>query len=126
MSYMDNQVAWWRNQGGVPLVWSKQTIDGDFPHPLTVFAADMDGDGDRDVLGTAWGPGHEVAWWEASGSPPAIQWHKHTIAGSFTGAWPILAADLDGDGDQDVVAGADVLNSEGQSAPLTWWENLSS
>lgn len=124
MSYTNNEIAWWRNEGGEPLAWIKETIDGAFLHPLTVTTADMDGDGDIDVVGTGWTPGHVVAWWEASGSHPTIQWHKHRIATSFTGAWPLLVADLDGDGDQDVVAGADVLTGGGESAPLTWWENL--
>jgi hypothetical protein len=124
MSYMGNEVAWWQNGGGASPTWTKQTIDASFTHALTVCTADMDGDGDLDVLGTAWTPDHEVAWWEAEGTFPDIEWRKHTIAHSFTGAWPLVAADLDGDGDQDVVAGADVLNSGGQSAPLTWWENL--
>lgn len=124
MSYSGNEVAWWRNGGGTSPTWTKQTIDGGFTHALTVCTADMDGDGDLDVLGTAWTPDHEVAWWEAVGTFPDIEWRKHVIADSFTGAWPLIAADLDGDGDQDVVAGADVLNSGGQSAPLTWWESL--
>lgn len=122
-SFLGNEIAWWRNGGGNPIEWTKHTVDAEFVHPLTVFAADMDNDGDTDVLGTAWLPDSDIAWWEQVGSHPNIEWSRQDLSTVFTGAWPILATDLDGDGDVDVLAGADALNAPVEPALLTWWEN---
>ncbi|HEX03925.1 MAG TPA: hypothetical protein ENH10_02060, partial [Bacteroidetes bacterium] len=37
----------------VAQVWTEQTIDGDYPGARSVLPADVDGDGDIDVLGAA-------------------------------------------------------------------------
>ena len=42
--------------------WTRHLIDGDFTSAFEVHAADLDGDGDTDVL--AGSQGSEVAWWE--------------------------------------------------------------
>ncbi len=35
-----------------------------------------------------------------------IEFTEHTIAGDFYGAWSVYAADIDGDGDMDVLGAA--------------------
>lgn len=121
VAFSNDEIAWWRNNGGEPIQWTKQTIDNNFDGVLTVVATDMDADGDPDVLATAWGA-DEVAWWRNNGGSP-ISWEKQLIDSNFNGAWPIFAADLDGDTDLDLVAAGDVLNGPGPSAEMTWWEN---
>ncbi len=111
----DNEVAWWRNDGGDPIVWTKQTIDGAFLGAAFVHAADVDGDELIDVLGAAW-YGHEIAWWRNDGGDP-INWTKQTIDAGFTNAHEVYATDLDGDGDTDVL-GAGAGNNT-----ITWWRN---
>ena len=46
-------IVWYENDGSTPIVWTKRTIDNAFSGPWSVYAADIDGDGDMDVLGAA-------------------------------------------------------------------------
>jgi hypothetical protein len=115
VGYMVSMVSWWRNDGGEPIDWTRQNIDTYLASALGVYAADIDGDEDIDVLGTAEAT-DDVVWYENLGGEP-IDWDEHVIDPSFDGAWPVYAADLDGDGDNDVMACA----SYGHD--ITWWEN---
>ena len=59
-------IAWWENLGsGVFDDYS--TIDNNFAGPRSVYATDVDSDGDIDVLGAAEYE-DEIAWWENTGS----------------------------------------------------------
>jgi formylglycine-generating enzyme required for sulfatase activity len=67
----------------------------------SVFAADLDGDGDNDVLSAAYNA-DEISWYEntdGSGSFAA----PVVITNLADRATSVSAADLDGDGDQDVM-----------------------
>ena len=80
-----------------------------------MYAADIDGDDDLDILGGAEVAHDITVWYNDIGSPAA--WTKQTIDGNFTGAWPVHAADIDNDGDMDVLGGASYANE------IAWWEN---
>ncbi|UCE18245.1 MAG: VCBS repeat-containing protein [Gemmatimonadota bacterium] len=110
-----DEIAWWRNDGGDPIVWTKQVIDGDFGAAHEVYACDLDGDSDTDVLGAA-AFGDEIAWWRNDGGSPIV-WTKQAISGQFPGARSVYVADIDGDEDNDVLGAA--LDSN----ELTWWRN---
>ena len=47
-----------------PLTWVEHTIDGSYDGATSVFAADMDNDGDMDILGTAY-IDDDITWWES-------------------------------------------------------------
>ena len=66
----------------------------------SVYAVDMDGDGDMDVL-SASREDDKIAWYENNGSE---SFTAHTITSSADGAWSVYAVDLDGDGDMDVLS----------------------
>ena len=66
----DNQIVWWRNEGGYPIVWTKFYIGSYFWSAFSVYAADIDNDGDQDVIGAA-GDGDEIAWWSNNGGNPS-------------------------------------------------------
>lgn len=84
---------------------------------FTVTCADMDGDGDMDLLSTTDEDG-KIAWHENNGAnPPSFT--PHEIANMGRNVWNVAAGDLDGDGDQDVVA----LNSNNRDYTLQWYEN---
>jgi hypothetical protein len=93
--------------------WTKHIIDGNFDGADKVFAIDIDGDEDIDVLGTAWHD-DEIAWWENDDDDTT--WIKHIIDGDFDGALNIFAIDMDGDEDIDVLGTA-------LYDYLTWWEH---
>jgi hypothetical protein len=110
-----NEIAWWRNDGGDPIAWTKQTIDSSFAAAAFVHAADVDGDTAMDVLGAAWDD-NEIAWWHNEGGDPIV-WRKQTIDDNFNQAHEVFAADVDGDGDTDV------LGAAAGSSNITWWRN---
>jgi GEVED domain/FG-GAP-like repeat len=79
----------------------------------SVFAADVDGDGDNDVL-SASSTGDTIAWHENDGSQGFTTW---TIANDARGARSVHAADVDGDGDTDV------LSASANNGTIAWYEN---
>ncbi|MFC2103187.1 FG-GAP-like repeat-containing protein [Bacteroidota bacterium] len=114
-AYMINQIAWWRNDGGNPVEWTKIPVTSSFNSALISYPQDIDLDGDIDVVGTAQNL-QQVAWWSNEGSNPYV-WDKNIIKNSYTGVWPLFISDLDNDSDYDIVSGAANLDQ------IHWWEN---
>jgi hypothetical protein len=111
-----DKISWWENLDARGRAWEAHLVDGCFDGAVSVDIEDMNGDGDRDILGAstqAW----KMTWWEnvdGSGS----EWTRNDIPGLFGYAISIRAADLDGDGDQDVVGAGFEADS------IAWWENV--
>ena len=99
---LGNQFAWFENDG-TPAQgeWAKHLIEVDVGETRTIRAADFDGDGDPDLLGTS-RTANQVMWYENPGAPASSPWIKHVIEATQA---PIHGepADMDGDGDLDVV-----------------------
>ena len=114
-SLADNAIVWYENDGSNPIVWTKRTIDNAFNGPQSVYAVDVDGDGDMDVLGAASGA-NEIAWYENNGSGSFSA--KQLIGSSFDGysVYASNSSDFDDDGELDVLGGA---NAEG----ISWFES---
>ncbi|MEL6561003.1 MAG: FG-GAP-like repeat-containing protein [Bacteroidota bacterium] len=91
----------------------QQTITGNATSPRSVFAADIDGDGDMDVLSASTSD-DRIAWYENNGSQSFTQ---NTISTDADGASSVYAADIDGDGDMDV------LSASGTDDKIAWYEN---
>ena len=75
---------------------------------------DLDGDGRLDIL---FGRGHDVGlyWWQqqAPKADGTTVWKPHVIDESWTQAHAIALADLDGDGQEELIAGKCIWAHEG-------------
>jgi uncharacterized repeat protein (TIGR01451 family) len=99
-----DRVSWFENDDGVGGAWTGTRISTNFANARDAIAADVDRDGDVDVIGASWGP-DGIHWWEATGNVSAIGgWDEHTLSASFTGAYRLAVGDYDRDGDVDVLA----------------------
>jgi PKD repeat protein len=114
-AYTNNQIAWWRNDGGDPVVWTKIEVTNNFYGAVIAYSYDFDEDGDVDVVGSAQGS-NQVAWWSNEDNNHLV-WDKHQIRTAFGAVWPLHIGDMDRDTDIDVVAGANNANT------INWWEN---
>ena len=83
-----------------------------------VFAADLDNDGDLDVLSASSGDG-KIAWYENDGSGGFGP--QQVITTNADGAQSVYAADLDNDGDQDVLSASSVYDP--MDSKIAWYEN---
>ncbi|MDP4826230.1 MAG: VCBS repeat-containing protein [Flavobacteriales bacterium] len=93
---------------------SRQQISHGFiDDPRAVHCADIDGDGDLDVISASY-LDDKIAWMENLGGTFG---YPRSIFESADGAVSVHAADFDGDGDIDVVSGSRFGNK------LAWYEN---
>ncbi|MDA2936763.1 FG-GAP-like repeat-containing protein [Acidobacteria bacterium AH-259-A15] len=115
-SIVDNTIAWYENTNGDGSIWTEHAIAAVAgTDPRSVFAADVDGDGDLDAL-SASTLDNTVAWYENT-SGDGTSWTTHTITNTAAGAVSVCAADVDGDGDLDALS-----TSTGDST-VAWYEN---
>ncbi|MCD4848470.1 MAG: T9SS type A sorting domain-containing protein [Candidatus Aegiribacteria sp.] len=113
---VSNEIFWMENKDGTGIIWTQHPVDDNFDSASSVYAEDMDNDGDIDVLGAA-GLDHDIIWWEnATGS--GLGWIEHLVDLSFYGANSVYASDVDGDGDMDILGAA--INVD----MISWWENM--
>ncbi|HJM58115.1 MAG: hypothetical protein CMJ98_05770 [Planctomycetes bacterium] len=116
-SFIDDKIAWYENRLNKKTqgFGQQQIITTDAESTSCVFAADLDNDGDADVLSASSTDG-KVAWYENDGDG-TFGPQQLLIAGAW-GVGSVHAEDLDGDGDQDVLMA--VFNSD----RVSWFENL--
>jgi hypothetical protein len=112
-SELDNKIAWYENNGSES--FTLRTISPatgvTSPGAKTVFVADVDSDGDLDVLSAH---GSRTAWYENNGSQSFSQ---HLLPAATTGVFGLFAVDMDRDGDTDV------LYSSASEGEMGWYEN---
>ncbi len=115
VSFEDDEIMWWRNDGSAGTAWQRFTVASNFDYPTKVAIADVDHDGDLDVFAVAWHD-RQIAWWRNGGGDP-IEWTGETIGEGFAGAHWVHAGDIDDDGWIDVVGAAMDLGQ------VAWWRN---
>ncbi len=112
-----NEVTWHKNLGGA--TWGPQQIISTLAETtISIYAEDLDGDGDKDIL-------------SGSGYASKVAWHAN-LGGGFFGAQQsittaadavnlVVAMDIDLDGDQDVISSE--IGNTGTSK-IAWYENF--
>jgi len=111
-SYLDDTVAWFENLDGAGAFGAEQVITATAKGARMALAADVDGDGDQDVVSTSF-LDDVTAWYEnLDGQAGAFAQHV-IFDGSTVGATAVQVADVDGDGDADVVLASAYPNPDG-------------
>ena len=118
-STVDDTIAWYENSSadGDGTSWTTRTITTAADGAFTVFAADVDGDGDVDALSASFFD-NTIAWYENTNqNGDGTSWTTRTITTSADGALSVFAADVDGDGDVDALSASDLDDT------IAWYEN---
>lgn len=102
-------IAWFENLGGQSNFGPLQFI-GYGDSPCNVFSADIDDDGDMDLL--SYDDDDKLNWHENTDGQGIF--NQHQISTDY--ARSIRAVDMDQDGDMDVISGS--------SSTILWYENL--
>ena len=112
----DEMLLYFRNDGASDPTFEPHYVDGDFDIFSSVHAADVDGDGDLDILAGQFYP-EKIVWYESNGTgdPIAI----HNVATGIYLPFSVCSGDMDGDGDVDIVSGS-FYNEK-----IYWYENKS-
>jgi hypothetical protein len=115
-----HEVAWYENSGN-GASWTKRFV-GALSYAYEAVWADMDADGDKDIVASAWSQGDEVVWFENTGN--AVNWAQHSVRTEWYAANQIIIVDVDDDGLPDIVGTADDGSSLVSGAnDLRWWRN---
>ncbi|MFK7771222.1 MAG: T9SS type A sorting domain-containing protein [Saprospiraceae bacterium] len=114
------EIVWCENLDGLGDFNSEEEITGDAEGVNFMIATDLDNDGDQDILFSAVeliNGGSKVAWIENTDGQGNFD-SPQIITTEADGASSVFAADLDGDGDLDVMASSE------NDDQVTWYENM--
>ena len=100
-AYADNEIAWYKNDGGADPTFSKNVVSTSAVGARDVTVADMDGDGDLDILSASF-LDNKFAWYEHDGNAvPAFT--EHLISEEADGPRSVVVANIDANPDPDVI-----------------------
>jgi hypothetical protein len=110
-----NQVAVYRQQAAAP--WQRRIIDDSLVDGHTIWTADLNGDGNDEIIAGFRG-GHRSVFVYYADDAKGERWSKRVLDDGGISAAACAAADLNGDGRLDVAC----IGSA--TANLKWYENL--
>lgn len=110
-------IAW--SNDGTPFsgFWTLQTVGTGSTDVTALAVGDIDNDGDLDLVGG--NAANRVQAWENDGTPFDSAWSAHDVFTTTDGIESLDLADVDGDGDLDILAGC----RAGELYELTSWQN---
>ncbi len=114
-------IRWLENDGAATPAFTEHLLIN-YPSPSGIGLGDLDGDGDLDVAGQAWttyasltaSADEDVRWWSRETLTSYLQ---QEIIKTAYGGNDLQTADMDGDGDLDLI-GAGYKNQS-----VDWWAN---
>jgi hypothetical protein len=113
---IENKIVWYKNLDGLGNFDNPQIITNSLDESRYVTAADIDGDGDMDVLATDLF-NDLVVWYENTNGLGNFG-TQQIITSSLDLPKMVIAEDVDGDGDLDVIIASRLDNK------ITWQENI--
>ncbi len=114
-SKADNKITWLENTDGLGTFGSQQIISNTSLTPTSVFIADIDGDGDGDIISES-SINNFPCWYENVDGQGTFG-SQQEITNDTLGSLYIIADDVDNDGDMDIVG----LEFGGDT--IAWYEN---
>ncbi|MCD4774664.1 MAG: T9SS type A sorting domain-containing protein, partial [Candidatus Aegiribacteria sp.] len=113
-----HQIAWWESSTTPPdSMWEKHVVSSSSKDGWELFPVDLDQDGDMDILSACRHSSAGLQFWENIDGV-GTDWELTRINYILDDARSVHAADMDGDGDLDVVACGTF------HIYLSWFENL--
>jgi hypothetical protein len=106
-----NQVALYRTQGST---WKREVIDDSLVDGHTILTADLDSDGNDEIIAGFRGQPRRVYIYNFDGA----QWNRQTLDDGGVSAAACAVADLNGDGKPDIACIGSATHN------LKWYENL--
>ena len=114
--YVSDRVIWFRNIDGNGTFEEQSAIDNARDGAFHVSTADIDSDGDEDVFASSW-EDDTFAWYENLDGMGNFS-SANILSNNASKACRIVPADIDLDGDADIITGTNYINNE-----IFWFEN---
>src|SRR5690606_17074713 len=114
-SFIDNTIAWYKNDGTSSLMFIKQVVDANALNAQSVKIGDIDGNGHLDLI-TASSGDNTIAWYRNNGDSNTT-FNKYSITSNAQTARGISFGDLDGDGLVDILSASSLDNK------IAWYKN---
>lgn len=113
----NNRCYWIRNLGNNGKFDNPKVINYQINDPIYMTASDLDGDGIEDII-ISTGTSGQIVWHKNNNDPANRFSEAQTIEGDLSSIFTVKTADLDNDGDQDIVATSFEMDA------VYWYENL--
>lgn len=94
-------IAWWRNDGGYPIQWTKFQVSSTFLHVMSVDAGLIDNDSLPDLVTSSWENG-KISWWKNSGDPTQ-NWTEQILVSGLLHAHDAVLSDLNSNGKNEII-----------------------